>query len=63
MEHSNWKHPLAQPSIIHIDRDCLYAQVEEQQRPELKGKPFAVGGSVDIDTKPSLMKFARFFIK
>ena len=53
MEHSNWKHPLAQPSmckVIHIDRDYLYAQVEEQQRPELKGKPFAVGGSVDIDT-------------
>lgn len=30
--------------IIHIDMDCFYAAVEERERPELKGRPIAVGG-------------------
>ncbi len=31
--------------IIHVDMDCFYAAVEFKDRPELKGKPIAVGGS------------------
>ncbi|WP_269523159.1 DNA polymerase IV [Coraliomargarita parva] len=31
--------------IIHIDMDCFYAAVEMRERPELKQKPMAVGGS------------------
>jgi len=30
--------------IIHIDMDCFYAAIEMRERPELAGKPLAVGG-------------------
>lgn len=30
--------------IIHLDLDAFFCAVEELRRPELKGKPFAVGG-------------------
>jgi DNA polymerase-4 len=30
--------------IIHIDMDCFYAAVEMRERPELAGRPIAVGG-------------------
>ncbi len=31
--------------IIHLDMDCFYAAIEMRERPELAGKPVAVGGS------------------
>jgi DNA polymerase IV len=37
--------PTPQRKIIHIDMDCFYAAVEMRDRPELRGKPVAVGGS------------------
>ena len=37
--------PDPERKIIHVDMDCFYAAIELRERPELKGKPVAVGGS------------------
>jgi DNA polymerase-4 len=38
--------PQSRPrKILHIDMDCFYAAIEMRERPELAGKPIAVGGS------------------
>jgi DNA polymerase IV len=34
-------------SIIHLDMDCFYAAIEIRDKPELAGKPVAVGGARD----------------
>lgn len=37
--------PETERKIIHVDMDCFYAAIELRERPELQGRPVAVGGS------------------
>lgn len=49
--------PGARASILHVDLDAFYAQVEQLKRPELRGRPVLVGGGVVLSASYEARRF------